>query len=409
MGLSMGVLQAQQHLSIPYSRFGWGEMQPRTSAAVRGMGRTAYAYADAICVNASNPASYIRFDSLSSVIDAAFSFQSHVLYENSARQSGSTAFMDYLYIGLPVTSHWSTAFGLQPFSVVNYNYSRTEEPCTRHDQGTGGTYELFWGNAWEISHYFSVGLQASYLFGTGNRLHELLFDDNSYINVKTEDISRVRGLLLNTGLQAWIPIGKKKLGLAAVYSPSIPALLRVEHQVNRVSYQLSGSSESPIDTLAWSASDKEVSKQRLTNPTVLGCGISLAEEEHFWTGFDFTWTGWSGFSNGTSDSLRDACRVSWGARLIPQINSSRYWKKMSYTFGLFYERDYVVLPMQEMWRNGLTVGISFPMRKSKTRVSAYAEFGNYRGAGNSGIREQYTTLTLQVQLHEKWYQRRKLD
>lgn len=404
--LSGGFLHAQQHLSEPYSRFGLGELQSRSSASVKGMGTTGYAFGEATTINTLNPASYSYFDSLSSVIDASFSFRSHTLRESGRVQNGSTAYMEYLYLGLPVTSRWSTAIGVQPFSVVNYNYSKSDLLCERHDEGVGGTYELFWGNALEITPALSVGLQTSYLFGTSTRLHELVFSDHSYLSTRSEDEYSIRGLQFKAGIQAEIPVGKYSLGLGVTFTPSIPNLMKVEHSLIRYSYQ-SGSSD-VSDTLAWESSEKSVVKENLTNPMCIGGGISLSRREHFWTGLDFTWSQWSRFSFG--EPLADSYRISWGGRLIPSVNSSKYWKKMTLIGGCFYEKDYVLIQEKALYRSGIDLGVSFPMKKSKTKLSVYAEVGNYQLPDrNSGISEQYVSFTFQLQLHEKWYQRRKLD
>ncbi|NLE63469.1 MAG: hypothetical protein GX612_06505, partial [Bacteroidales bacterium] len=70
-------LSAQNQLSSPYSRFGMGEMAKRMSSTNIAMGDVAYAYQSPLAVNVANPASYIAFDSLSCLIDAAFSFKYH--------------------------------------------------------------------------------------------------------------------------------------------------------------------------------------------------------------------------------------------------------------------------------------------------------------------------------------------
>ena len=403
---SVGILPAQQHLSQPYSRYGLGEMQSRSSASLRGMGTTGYAFGEAATVNSLNPASYRSFDSLSSIIDASFSFRSHTLRESGSRQSGSTAFMEYLYLGLPVTSHWSTAFGIQPYSIVNYSYGKKDLLCERHDEGHGGTYEAFWGNSLDLAPFVSVGIQASYLFGTSFRQHELLFGDNSYLNTRSEDNYRINGLLLTAGLQVDVPVGNNRLGVGMVFTPSVPSLMRVEHQMLRLTFQ-SSSSENVLDTLAWTSTEKNVVREQLANPTVIGGGLSFSGKQ-FWIGCDVTWSQWSILS--TSEPLGDSYRFSVGGRTIPAAQSSRYWKRIMGMYGVFYEKNYVQQQEESLLRYGIDFGLSFPMKKSKTRISTYVEFGNYLLPNpDDGISEQYVSLILQVQLHEKWYQRRKLD
>ena len=112
-------LSAQNYLSTPYSRLGWGEMQARNSVSGRMLGGTSYASRANTWINVQNPASYTAFDSLTSVIDGAFSLHSHTLSEGGVSQRGTTANMEYLYLGLPVIHNvWAMGLGIQPFASV---------------------------------------------------------------------------------------------------------------------------------------------------------------------------------------------------------------------------------------------------------------------------------------------------
>lgn len=403
---------AQEHLSRPYSRFAWGEMQPRSSTLGQGMGGTSYAYHSPICINVKNPASYTAFDSLSSLIEAAITYDFHVLQERGQRQQGSTMQMDYLYLGLPVASRWMTAFGIQPFSMVSYDYTYTDELSGREDidKGSGGVYELFWGNAFRITPQFSAGIQASYLFGTVLHTRELYFKDAENLSLRTADESEFRGLLLQTGLQYDMPIGKKNLGFGMVYTPSVPALLRADQRLYRLSYRVVSGAEEVADTLAWDEKDTKRNRREVCNPTVLGFGVSLSESERFWIGADFTWSDWSRFSiGGQSDSLADSWRASLGGRWVPNTSASGYLSKMAYSMGVFYGKDALLVGSKPLHRMGMSLGVSFPMKKSKTRVGLCLESGSYGIDANTGIHERYNKLTLHMQLHESWYKRGKLE
>lgn len=385
-------------------------MQPRMSVAGRGMGGASYAYRSPVCINVKNPASYTAFDSLSSLIETAMSYDFHVLQEGGERQQGSTMALDYLYIGLPVASRWKTAFGIQPFSTVSYAYSYEDDALARNDIGSGGTYEIFWGNAFRFTKNFSVGLQASYLFGTAVRTHELRFADADYLSLRTTDESEFRGLLLQGGLQYDIPIGRKNLGFGLSYTPSVPVLIRADQRLYRLGYRVLSGSEEVTDTLAWDEADSRANRKEVCNPTVFGFGLSLSESERFWAGADFTWSGWSRFSiGGISDSLADSWRASLGGRWTPNVSGSRYLSKVAYSMGVFYEKDAVLVGTEPLHRMGLSVGFSFPMKKSKTRAGLYLESGSYGVDANTGIHEQYHKLTFLLQLHEAWYKRGKLE
>ena len=401
--------RAQDYLSSPYSRFGWGEMQPRSTQKCQAMGGTAFAYRSPTCINSKNPASYSAFDSLSAVVDAAFSLRMHRLTEGSENQQGSTAFFDYFSFGLPVTSHWATALGIQPFSIVSYDYTRSSEAFSSSDWGDGGTYEIFWGNSLRFGSHFSVGLQASYLFGTSRRAHELVFSDDKCLNLRSMEEDAFGGFLFSTGMQCLLPVGKKLLGFGLAFTPSLPSCVHVDRSAYRLTYRFESALETTVDTLNWEG----LLSQRLQvkNPAVLGFGLSWSEPDRFWVGADAEWTGWSRYAvGGTSDSLNDRMRFSAGAEWIPQSGGGSYLKRITYSAGLFYEKDYLNVAQTSFHRMGMDVGLAFPVKKNKSKIGVCLETGLFAPVGGEeGIREQYYRFTVHVQLHEKWYQHRKLD
>ena len=404
-------LSAQKYLSTPYSRLGLGEMQPRNSVAGRMLGGTSYASRENTWVNVQNPASYTAFDSLTSVIDGAFFLHSHTLSEGGVSQRGTTASMDYLYLGLPVINRvWAMGAGIQPFASVNYDYVFEDDMLSRIDRGEGGVYEVFWGNAFQFCPAFSIGVQVSYLFGTSLKTHELSFSDESFLSSRTLDENRMSGFLFNFGLQYEKTFGQKKLGVGMVFSPSLPACCHADSRLYHLNYFKEGIEESVLDTLKWDAAEKTSRRLDVRNPMNIGFGLSLSETDKFWIGADVTWTEWSRFSLGdVSDSLADLLRFSVGGCWIPNALSSHYFMKVNYSLGGFYEKNYICVGEHQMHRMGLDVGFSFPMKKSRSKLGICLEIGTFRTSDGSGIQEQYRRLILQVQLHEKWYQRRRLD
>ncbi len=403
-------VSAQKNLSAPYSRFGWGEMQSRSSQQTQVMGGTSMAFRSPVCVNSKNPASYTAFDSLSAVIDAAISFRAHSLTEEGQRQHGSTAYADYFSLGLPVTRHWAVAFGIQPFSMVSYDYSFVHEMGSSNDIGTGGTYEVFWGNGFQLTSRLSFGVQASYLFGTSFRSHELVFTDADALNLRSMREDVLGGFLFNAGLQYVLPVGRNRLGMGLAFTPSLPACLHVDSKEYYMTYRYSSSIETPVDTLLWTGEDNGARRLRLSNPVTIGAGLSLSQEDKFWAGVDCEWAGWSRFSIGDEpDSLNDRLRVSVGGGWIPQSGSASYLKRIIYSAGLFYEKDYVNVDRMSFYRMGMDFGLAFPVRKNRSKVGVCLESGLYAPVRGDGIREQYYRVTVHVQLHERWYQHRKLD
>jgi hypothetical protein len=221
-------LSAQNQLSSPYSRFGMGEMAKRMSSTNIAMGDVAYAYQSPVAVNVANPASYIAFDSLSCLIDAAFSLNI-ISCKKSYKQNGSTISFNYLSLGFSVLRNWKTVLGFQPYSFINYTinqYTPFDDTSDIHYayNGTGGVYEFYWGNAFRLFKNFSIGLNMSYLFGNYNKLQIVEFPIDKFFYVKRDNELQINGALFSFGTQYFIPIKKSFIGLGLVYTPSIPTV-----------------------------------------------------------------------------------------------------------------------------------------------------------------------------------------
>jgi hypothetical protein len=407
--LSMIEVTAQNHLSSPYSRFGMGEMNKRMSSMNASMGGVSYAFHSPTTINFTNPASYAAFDSLSSIIDATFSYKYHSLQESTRKQSGSTINFDYLSLGFSLGSFWKTAIGFQPYSFINYTinqytpFNDTAEIKNAFN-GTGGIYELYWGNAFKIGKNLSFGLNASYLFGSYNKYQAVEFPDNQFLNFKKDNEFQINGALFSLGAQYFIPIKETFLGLGIVYTPSIPTLYAKKTQY-LLTYQNTSYNETIVDSLYW----KGTKNIAISLPQTLGGGVSWSSEKYF-LGFDFTWTDWSQFEMEESlDTLNDAYKFSLGGSFTPNLTSAKYISKITYSAGYFYEFTSLYLKDRQINKFGINFGFSFPMKKSKTRFNIHFEYGQWGTLQNKLLQERYLLVSFNLALHEKWYQRRILD
>jgi len=402
-------LSAQNQLSSPYSRFGMGEMAKRMSSTNIAMGDVAYAYQSPVAVNVANPASYIAFDSLSCLIDAAFSFKYHILQETANKQNGSTISFNYLSLGFSVLRNWKTVLGFQPYSFINYTinqYTPFDDTSDIHYayNGTGGVYEFYWGNAFRLFKNFSIGLNMSYLFGNYNKLQIVEFPDDNFLNFKRDNELQINGALFSFGTQYFIPIKKSFIGLGLVYTPSIPTVYG-NKTTYLLSYQNTALEEVIVDSLYWEGTNKV----KITLPQTAGGGISWSNEKYF-LGFDFTWSDWSRYSIGeANDSLEDSYKFAVGGSITPNPSGSKYVSKITFSAGYYYELTSLYLKEKQIDKFGINFGFSFPMKKSKTRFNVHFEYGQWGTLKNNLLQERYFLASFNLKLHEKWYQRRILD
>ena len=109
--------------------------------------------------------------------------------------------------------------GFMPFSSVGYSISTEEKikdtpnpNLTAYStyNGSGGLNQLFLGAGFKVFNGLSVGVNASYLFGTITHSSQVSFSDNSFnMSNKTNSI-RVQDYKLDFGLQYTQKIGQKQ-------------------------------------------------------------------------------------------------------------------------------------------------------------------------------------------------------
>jgi len=397
---------AQNHPNSPYSRFGLGEIGSRTSSANAAMGGTSLAFQSATVVNFANPASYIAYDSMSSLLDVGFTYKNHTLTAASV-QKGSSIYVDYLAFGLPIARWWKTTFGFQPFSTMSYNVNSVNEmdSITTSFLGDGGINEFYWGNAFRPFKHFSVGFNASYLFGEYAKSRTVESANSLFIHSKTSNANMVKGFSLALGMQYFAPIKEKgKLGLGLIYTPAIPIYSDIENQT--ITYRKVNLVSVVLDTLYQS---KEL-KIKHSMPQSIGAGISWGNGLHYFIGTDFTWTNWANYAvNGINDSLVNSYKMSLGGNYMPNPTGSKFASRMVFSLGINYEQTYLKLNDIQLNRMGVNFGIQFPVKRSKTSFGLVFEYGQMGTTDSELIKENYFKTTISLRIHEQWYQRKRLE
>ena len=224
--LTFLTVQGQNEINSPYSSYGIGDINRSSNGILDAMGGVSYGMQNPYYINFRNPASYAAFDSLSFIADVSASVYVSTLYQNIKSQQNTYAQPGYLAIGLPVTRHWRTSLGILPFSSVGYDMETTSEienigKVTYNYKGNGGIYQLYWGNAFKICKGLSIGLNASYIFGTIYSYRNTAFDGSNYTNTFISDAYQTKGLYLDAGLQYMFNIADECIGVITAFKSGI--------------------------------------------------------------------------------------------------------------------------------------------------------------------------------------------
>ena len=404
--------QAQNEIRMPYSSYGVGTISHLSNGILDAMGSVSYAMQNPYYINFRNPASYAAFDSLSFIADAAASIYYSKLSQKDNHQKNSYAKPNYLAIGLPVTRHWRTSVGIKAFSTVGYEIETVKDLPNIGEvkytySGDGGLNQLYWGNAFKICKGLSIGLNASYLFGSIFASSNAEFDDNTFLNSYINDAYLLDGIYLEGGLQYFFNIGEKhRIGLGAVYSNTAYIWAKEKLLIN--AYTGSFISTSTYDTVLY----KDDLRGTLNIPQSVGAGLSYTFKDKLTVAGDVTWQNWANFKfMKPCDSLQNTIMASFGAQFIPDPTSNKFFKKMAFRIGGRYSTGELLLRNKPISEFGVCLGVGVPLTSFNTHSSLNIlfEYGRSGTLVNDLIRQDYFRFTFNFTLQERWYQRVKLD
>jgi len=404
-----------QKINSPYSRFGLGEMHGKNiNTALSGMGGISIGMWGGTIVNPANPASYGKFDSLSFLFEVGIVgyFTNHKT--NLQSENSDFLSLSHILIGMPVTSWWRTSLGVMPFSKVGYDVNVSVDMSEYNFtnvinsiDGEGGLNQFFWGNGFNIGKHLRLGIDATYIFGKGSRSSLVYFQDSLNIfGSKTETSTIGSDFIFDYGIQYDIPIKENMLlTLGATYSN----LWTVNATRSTFSYTLRGGFNDLVEAVKDTIVYTPEVQGNFIIPDRIGFGLVLREGENWLVGADFEWQQWEKFSAfGKSDSLDNAWRIAIGGQITPKHTSiSSLFKRMTYRVGFRYVNSYLSLFGQPINEYGISFGVTFPMKKSKTTINLGIEAGSRGTTEANLIQENYINFNFGVSISESWFYKRK--
>ena len=403
---------AQADADSPYSLFGIGQVRDKSmNVRLKGMGGSSNAMFGKGMINAENPASYTKIDSLAFLFDAGFYFKSSQFSTSSLSERSANASFDYVSMAFGLTSWWKMALGVQPYSISRYtmmvNSNRPDiGNYTTRFKGTGGLNQVFWGNAFKLGKHFSVGANAYYVFGDTQTETTLYFPDSLYMIGSRRSVDMmVSSFMFDYGMLCDIDLGNDmNLSLGGTYSQQVKLRGQQTLFVRSIEMDLDTEIEYLIDTVA-----NTTHSATITMPQGFGFGFVLQKNSRWSVGADFNWTQWSKFARqGASDMLQNSWNVAVGAEFTPRHTTvSNYFTRVSYRLGGFYEHGYLSLNDHSINRVGITAGMSLPLPKTLSKVNLAFELGQY-GTREAGlIQERYIKMNVGVSVFEHWFMKRK--
>jgi len=420
--------QSTATTSSPYSRYGIGDISSQLMPQNIGMGGISVATnitGNFRNVNILNPAANSTIDY--AVFDAG-------IYTNflTLKQTGQTSDknanfrLSHIAVGLPITAHSAVTFGLTPYSELGYNYKQTLSkgfgsglPSDTNTvnyiySGEGGLSKAFLGYGIAITRHFSVGANASYIFGSLKQYQSTEIPGlYGTLDSRIEQDNHVGGFNFDYGAQYTIDFSATR-HLTFGYSASAGNKINTQNSfiVSQYTYNNVGDQNNPSDSVV----NIQNPHSKLQLPHINRYGIVFQQEGHYLIGAEYTTGNWSDLSiAGVNQGLQNSQTFNIGGSIVPNPNAlSNYLALVEYRLGFIYENTYLNIDNVNIKKYAATFGFGIPLPHDRTSLAFYkvnfsAEVGKRGSLQNGLIQENYVNLHLAFTLNDKWFQRYKFD
>lgn len=406
-------ISAQTGINSPYSRYGLGQLYGESlNTAAMSMGGLSLGMHDPTALNPANPASYGSLDSSSFLFEIGAHGSITGLKTAQLSESGYDATLSYIFVGFPITRWWRSGVGVMPYSKIGYNVEIVVEVENFSDvahsfTGDGGLNQIFWGNGFNITKKLRAGIDITYLFGQSSRSSMIYYPDSVFIlGTKVENITNGGGFIFDYGLQYDININNNtQATIGLIYANKFNLNSKRSYLSKTLYGGYNGEVEDVKDTIEYIPDEKGT----ITVPQRFGIGFVLKKHGSWLIGADFEWQNWKEFSVfNVKDTLSNSWRINVGGEFMPDhTNISSLFKRMTYRVGLRYNQSYLDFSGTNINEFGISFGLGFPMKKSKTGIDLGFEIGRRGTTDNNLIQENYLKVQLGVSIQEHWFHKRK--
>ena len=387
-------VQAQNSYN-PNSAYGIGETNLGAQGYNAGMGGVSIGMRSKDFINTDNPAAISVLDS--SVV--LFNFSMNGKYSKfAATGNDQTAWngnIRNLSLGLKIARFWGSAFCLAPYSSVGYDiYTLQPIEGSKYVEsanyiGDGGINRIQWINAFKIHPKFSVGVNASYFFGSINTRQMV----NSWTIKK---VSSVQKVYFDFGLQFHDNISSDlNYTIGLIYGN------KSQLSFKNTIYTTAGNTE---------IEDRTTKSTSQYLPQYFGGGVSFTMNEKISIAADYQYTQWSSL-NKTIANVKycDVSQIKAGIKVGPLKEiTTNYLNRVHYMAGVAISNSYVERSGVNPKNFGVTAGFGLPIRQ-KAIVTISAELGKTGTTEKGMVSETYVRFGVGVSWKDVWFVRRKYD
>ena len=412
---------AQPGSKSPYSQYGLGALGDQSQSFSRGMNGVGLALRRGNIANSLNPASYSAIDSLTMLFDVAMAGQITNYKENGMSVNNKGATFEYIAGTFRLYNNVGMAFGVLPYSTIDYEYSTSEfldndnGSVTESYTGSGGLHQAFLGVGFKVIPQLSLGVNLAYLWGKQNKTASS--GSTTYINSLSKNYNALfNSYDIKLGAQWEQPLTAKDV-------LTVGATVNIGHTLDANANCLiinANSTTSRRDTTSF------VVDNGFAIPWTYGAGLGLNHGSSLFVGADFTMQKWGSIDypdydeeRGTyvkkSGLLRDRYKASLGADWVPNAMSRKYFSRVHYRFGAGIATSYYKINGSDGPKElSLSAGLGLPLQNSwntrgnmKPVLNISAQWT--RSAATGLITENVFRINVGLTFNERWFAKWKVN
>ncbi|HKK60784.1 MAG TPA: hypothetical protein VJ937_14985 [Salinivirga sp.] len=406
----------QSKSNSPYSVFGLGDIYTPGSIQFPEYGGASSGLLEKNKINFSNPAAYRAIDSMRFLIDFALTSATRQIADENDSHITHDFNFTYYAVGFRVTPWWHASIGLTPVSNRNYrigiNSSMNGISSETYYVGRGNLNQAYLGQSFSITPNLSVGFNVKYLFGELTEAKTILFPQ-TFRNTQEGYTKQIHDFGFDAGIMYTHSLpNDKRLNVGFTYTP-LQAIDYTEDYLFGAGdvYNVEDINDNIIlDTTAY-YEDRERSFN-LPQSFSFGASYVVPREKTATVAFDMSL--WDDAENNNLENnattLSNSYRISSGYSFIPKWNAaSSYFKRMTYVFGAFFEKQYMDVQGENINNMAISAGVGLPIRRAGMTLNIGAEVGQRGMVKNDLIQENYIKLNIKLNFREVWFFERKYD
>ena len=398
---------AQLSTTSPYSRFGLGDIQGNVFSQFSALGGGTTSLSLKNKINPYNPATYSNIGKNTFLLSLGALHNTVNLKNSYENQVQNNTSFSHLTIAFPLNSKTGISIGLLPYSNIGYQISSRDEINSADliYSGDGGLSTTYIGGSYKVSSNLSLGANANYIFGGLNRRKKLLYDDNSFLNSRSNSKLYIDGFYYQVGVLYNNELQGKRfvtLGISLTNNSEI----NINRNEILETFRFSGLSEVVKDTVYNNQEDGF-----LTLPQYMSFGLTYKDDNRLLFIVDYRIQDWSNYKVFDElDNLINSSRASLGLQFVPDYNSiTTYYKRISYRFGVSFANTPLQFYSTQLTEKTISLGLGLPNKKAGTIYDLSIILGERGTVENNLLKEQFIKFGLSISYESIWFLKRKYD